>query len=60
MAEKIGDYLIRIGAMTRDQVQRVVQLQTAGDKRRFGVIAESLRYITSYEKIKDFFAALKK
>lgn len=60
MAEKIGDYLIRIGAMRRDQVQRVLQLQAAGDRRRFGEIAEFLRYITSYEKIKEFFAALKK
>ena len=60
MAERIGEFLTRIGAMTRDQVQRVIQLQAAGDRRRFGVIAESLRYITNYEKIKEFFAALRK
>ncbi len=60
MAEKIGEYLIRIGAMTPDQVSRVLQLQEAGDRRKFGAIAEELRYITSYEKIKDFLAALKR
>ncbi len=60
MAEKIGDYLIRIGAMTRDQVQRVLHLQAAGDRRRFGAIAEALRYITNYDKIRNFFAELRK
>jgi len=46
--------------MTRDQVSRVLKLQAAGDKRRFGAIAEELRYITSYERIREFLAALKK
>lgn len=59
MAEKIGEFLIRIGAMRPDQVERVIQLQSAGDKRRFGVIAAELHYITSYEKIKDFMKVLK-
>ena len=60
MSEKIGEYLIRIGAMTPEQVSRVIELQRAGDKRRFGAIAEDLRYITSYDRIRDFLAALKK
>jgi len=60
VAEKIGEYLIRIGAMTRDQVSRVLELQAAGDRRRFGTIAQELRYITSYEKIRDFIDALKR
>jgi len=60
VAEKIGDYLVRIGAMTPAQVARVVQLQKAGDTRRFGVIAEELHFITNYEKIKDFLAALER
>jgi hypothetical protein len=60
VAEKIGEYLVRIGAMTPEQVARVLQLQAAGDRRRFGVIAEELRYITSYDKIRDFIAALNK
>lgn len=52
--------LYRIGAMTRDQVSRVLELQAAGDQRRFGAIAQELRYITSYEKIRDFIDALKR
>ena len=60
MSEKIGEYLIRIGAMTPEQVSRVIELQRAGDKRRFGAIAEDLRYITSYDRIRDFLAALKR
>ena len=59
MAEKIGEYLIRIGAMTRDQVSRVLELQAAGDRRKFGAIAEELHYITNYEKIRSFLDALK-
>jgi hypothetical protein len=59
MAERIGEFLIRIGAMRPDQVERVLQLQAAGDKRRFGVIAAELHYITSYEKIRDFMKVLK-
>lgn len=60
VAEKIGEYLIRIGAMSRERVSRVLELQAAGDKRKFGVIAEGLRYITSYEKIRNFLDALKR
>jgi hypothetical protein len=60
VAEKIGEYLVRIGAITREQVARVLQLQAAGDKRMFGAIAEDLKYITSYDRIRDFLAALKK
>ncbi|HUI72772.1 MAG TPA: hypothetical protein VL354_19780 [Spirochaetia bacterium] len=60
MSEKIGEFLIRIGAMTQDQVSRVLRLQAAGDRRRFGTIAEELRFITSYDRIRDFLSALKK
>ncbi len=45
MAERIGDFLIRIKAMNGDQVSQVLQLQQAGDKRRFGEIAVELGYI---------------
>jgi len=45
MAEKIGDFLVRIKAMSCDQVNKVLQLQQAGDKRRFGEIALELGYI---------------
>jgi hypothetical protein len=45
MAIRIGDFLTKIGAMTPDQVQAVLEVQAAGDKRRFGEIAYSLGYI---------------
>jgi hypothetical protein len=46
MAERIGDFLIRINAMGSDQVEKVLQLQQAGDKRRFGEIALEQGYIS--------------
>ncbi len=45
MPEKIGDFLVSIKAMNPGQVSRVLQLQQAGDKRRFGDIALELGYI---------------
>ena len=45
MDEKIGETLIRIGAMTRDQVDEVLRHQKMGDDRLFGEIAIELRYI---------------
>jgi hypothetical protein len=37
--ERIGDGLVRIGAMTMEQVRKVLALQKAGDTRLFGEIA---------------------
>ncbi len=45
MTEKIGEFLIKIGAMTRQQVDHVLQLQGQGDTRIFGEIALDLRYL---------------
>jgi hypothetical protein len=45
MTEKIGEFLTRTGAMTSSQVKTVLQIQQAGDKRRFGEIALKLGYI---------------
>ncbi len=45
MTEKIGEFLIKIGAMTREQVDHVLQLQAKGDTRIFGEIALELRYL---------------
>ena len=45
MAERIGEFLIKIGAMTRQQVDHVLQLQEQGDKRIFGEIALDLHYL---------------
>jgi hypothetical protein len=43
--EKIGDGLVRIGAMTRAQVEKVLSRQANGDSRKFGQIAIELGYI---------------
>ena len=39
MEEKIGEALVRIGAMTPEQVDQVLKLQQDGDGRLFGEIA---------------------
>ncbi len=43
--EKIGEGLIRIGAIKKEAVDDVLSRQTAGDKRLFGEIAIDLGYI---------------
>ncbi len=45
MTERIGDGLVRIGAMTEDQRDKVLQMQADGDERMFGEIAIELRFI---------------
>jgi hypothetical protein len=45
MAERIGDFLVRTGSMTPEQVQAVLKVQEAGDRRRFGEIAIALGYL---------------
>jgi hypothetical protein len=52
MAERIGDFLIRIGAMKKPQVEEVLEAQKAGDSRSFGAIAIERGYVNE--------AALKK
>jgi hypothetical protein len=37
--ERIGEALVRIGAMTSEQVNQVLKLQQDGDNRLFGEIA---------------------
>jgi hypothetical protein len=37
--ERIGEALVRIGAMTPEQVDQVLKLQQEGDNRLFGEIA---------------------
>ena len=44
-AEKIGEGLIRIGAMVKVQVDDVLKRQKAGDIRLFGELAIELGYI---------------
>jgi hypothetical protein len=45
MSERIGEFLVRIGVMTGEQVQEVLQAQKAGDTRLFGEIAIEFGYI---------------
>ena len=39
MAERIGDFLLRTGAITKAQLEEVLQAQKSGDSRSFGIIA---------------------
>ena len=45
MADRIGDNLVKIGAMTQEQVDDVLRRQKNGDSRLFGEIAIELEYI---------------
>jgi hypothetical protein len=45
MNDRIGEFLMKIGAMQSWQVEDVVLVQAAGDGRLFGEIAIELRYI---------------
>ena len=53
MADKIGDFLVKIGAMKTYEVEDILKLQKEGDKRMFGEIAIELRYIND-EAIKKY------
>jgi len=45
MAERIGDGLVRIGAMTEEQREKILALQDDGDERLFGEIAVDLGFV---------------
>lgn len=45
MANRIGDFLIKIGAMNQQQVDDVLARQQQGDTRIFGEIALELHYL---------------
>ncbi|MGA2641817.1 MAG: hypothetical protein ABSG21_13055 [Spirochaetia bacterium] len=45
MPNRIGDFLVKIGAMTSEQVDHVLRLQERGDSRIFGEIALELGYL---------------
>ena len=51
--ERIGEGLIRIGAIKKDQVDNVLKLQNEGDDRLFGEIAVDLGYV-NIEAIIDY------
>ena len=56
MAERIGDGLVRIGAMTEEQRDKVLQMQNDGDERMFGEVAIDLEFIDDHA-ILDFLAS---
>ena len=43
--EKIGEFLVKIGAMKQWQVEDILKVQKSGDLRMFGEVAISLGYI---------------
>jgi hypothetical protein len=45
MVERIGEALVRIGAMKSYQVEDILRLQGSGDRRLFGEIAIEMGYI---------------
>jgi len=54
MAEKIGEYLVGIGALSATQVTVVINHQQSGDARLFGEIAMELGYLADNEPIDKF------
>jgi hypothetical protein len=56
MTERIGDGLVRIGAMSEEQRDKVIQMQNDGDERMFGEVAIDLKYIDD-QAILDFLAS---
>ena len=53
MAERIGDGLVRIAAMSEEQRDSVLKMQDNGDERMFGEIAIDLGFIDD-KAILDF------
>ena len=58
MPERLGDYMIRTGAMNQSQVDEVARMKAAGDKRHFGDIAISLGFIKATD-VEAFLASQK-
>jgi hypothetical protein len=58
MRDKIGSRLIRIGAMTRAEVNDVLARQREGDSRCFGELAIALGYIND-EAVRSYLKLMK-
>jgi hypothetical protein len=58
MTEKIGDFLLRVGAITQVQLDDVLNTQKNGDSRTFGLIALDKGYVTEIA-IEQYAAAQK-
>ena len=54
MADRIGEFLINLGAMSASQVTVVINHQQTGDERLFGEIAMELGYLADNEPIDKF------
>ena len=54
MAERIGDFLVRSGKLSKKQVTTVINRQQSGDARLFGEIAMELGYLADSEPIDKF------
>lgn len=57
--DRIGEFLVKIKAITPEQVQAVLHLQELGDTRRFGELALLLGYISD-DAIKRYVDYLEK
>lgn len=53
MENRIGEFLMQIGAMRQYQVEDVLRVQKTGDNRMFGEIAIELGYVND-EAIKKY------
>jgi hypothetical protein len=54
MAQRIGEYLVSIGILSKKQVTTVINHQESGDARLFGEIAMELGYLADNEPIDKF------
>ena len=45
MDEKIGEGLVKIGAMTKEQVEDILNRQKSGNDSLFGIMAIELGYV---------------
>jgi hypothetical protein len=59
VAERIGEFLARTGAMTPHQVRQVLGAQKSGVARRFGEIALALGFVRD-NSIKRYLDCLEK
>jgi hypothetical protein len=58
MAVKIGEFLVKIGALTEERVAEVLKAQSEGDARRFGEIAVARGFLegSALGRFTDFLA----
>ncbi|MGO8693137.1 MAG: hypothetical protein ACLQMF_05625 [Rectinemataceae bacterium] len=59
MSVKIGDFLLGIGALSKDQIEEIFNAQKAGDGRKFGEIAIARGYMdgSALTKFEEFNAS---